>query len=870
MTRIERIRTHRRLAVAAGLFFWAAQAGAQDGRWLDSDFSSQPYPYASAVDFGGAPIPTGAHGFVRKAADGTLRFEDGARARFFGVNIAKDALFVDDAAMDRMVEVIRAAGLNLVRLHHFDGPDGILSGKRDVLDLFTAERLDRLDRWIAKLGKVGVYVYIDLLDYRVFDAADGIQGGERLGRGAKPYVVLSPELQYLAKEYAAKLLRDHVNPYTGLRYVEDPTIAFVEIYDENGLFIRRGDIPTLRAPFRQDFGRLWNAWLKREHQTTARLREAWTDPNTGQCPLLERESLEQGNLDLPRLVLRPPNEPMSNTGLDGAARMNDAVRFLSELQAAFLSDMHRHLRSIGVKVPIGAVGSLDHPPDHAVMARTLDFIGTNFYWDHPAWEPGRDWQPPYWFANRSPLSDAGPHSLGPAVAAARTAGTPLVVREWSYCWPNEFRAAGAVELAAFCAHQGIDCVLAFTYGSGAQPVVGLFDLRSDPVRWGVLAHAAALYLRGGLDEARTRVEIAHSDTDLYSYFDYGTPLLALSYVSRLERRYGPAGPTPPTLTVSSGRSANLSVTGRGRLLWNEVRRQDLRGTLSADGVTERSGYSLPRAIPEDPVAVAWDGRVGDSGETATVSGRRLYVVEDLRERRLDPIGATRDGSLAVGFADASSETWAFGNIGPATATRAALDLLGRLGATGASHDCLDTGRFVSDTGQIVRDAGREVVTVEGRSAAAVAGTGRTGGALTAGPLSVESGDAQIAAFAVSLDGEPLASARRVSIKYVSTAGNTGQTLRREEGGPKPFLLAFNGQAPPTTGVRVSPRPVLVRWNGRPLARVFATGAAFELILTEGSLVLVGELPGVRAAGSEGAGAVLPDRFGAFRIEGALP
>ena len=37
------------------------------------------------------------------------------------------------------------------------------------------------------------------------------------------------------------------------------------------------------------------------------------------------------------------------------------------IQADFLSDMHSHLRSIGVRVPIGAVGSLDQPPDHAVI-----------------------------------------------------------------------------------------------------------------------------------------------------------------------------------------------------------------------------------------------------------------------------------------------------------------------------------------------------------------------------------------------------------------------------------------------------------------------------------------------------------------------
>ncbi|MBD3177661.1 MAG: hypothetical protein GF320_21015, partial [Armatimonadia bacterium] len=666
-------------------------------RLLPTSPISEAFPYASAVDLGAERPPTGDHGFLGVRGDGRLAFEDGMRGRFFGVNVAKDALFVDDATMDLMISRLSASGINLVRLHHFDGRDGILSGERDELELFTAAKLDRIDRWIARLGAEGIYVYLDLLDYRTFGEADGIIGGERLGRGAKPYVAFDPTLRALVKTYARKLLSEHINPYTRLRYVDDPTIAFLEIYDENGLFIRRQDIPRLLSPFRQNMGHLWNDWLKAEYGSTAALKRAWTDPETGQCPLLPRESLERGNLDLPRLVLRPPSEPMPNTGLTGAARMNDAVRFLQSLQADFLSDMHAHLRGLGVRVPIGAVGSLDQPPDHAVMAAALDFIGTNFYWDHPSFQPGRDWEPPYWFANQAPLGSTGPHSIGPAVAAARVSGTPLVIREWGYCWPNEYRALGMVEMAAFAAHQDIDCVLAFTYGATEAPPVGYFDFHRDSARWGLMAHAARMYLRGGVQPASTTVRIGYSSTDLLSYFDYGGPLLALSYVARLERSYGPAAGPPATLTVASGRSADSAIAGAGRLLWHEVRRADLRGTLSVNGPSERSGLTVPRVLPEEAPVLEFDGFLHDPGTRVRWPNRRLYVVEDLAARGYRPIGSTAEGSAALGFYDPGTRTWAFGRITPAMATRAAFDALGTLGPGHISHAMVDNGRMMTDT-----------------------------------------------------------------------------------------------------------------------------------------------------------------------------
>lgn len=859
------------LAWASGPAFAPCQPIAAEPRseFLDANYAAERFPYASALDWDRDVGPTGGRGFLLPTDEGLFRFEDGSRGRFFGVNIAKTAVFVDDAAMDRMVDVIRAAGLNLVRLHHFDGPEGILGPERDELGLFTASRLERIDRWIHRLGQAGIYVYLDLLDYRVFGAADGVPGGEELGRGAKPYVVLDSRIRDAAIDYAVKLLSQHINPYTGKSYREDPTVAFVEIYDENGLFIRRDDLPGLREPWKSALAREWNDWLRVRYRSTEGLRAAWTDPTTGQCPLVAGESVEAANVAFPRLVLRPANEPMPNTGTDGAARVNEAVQFLQQIEFGFFRNVTRALRQAGVRVPIGAVGSLNLPPDHAVMSLRLDFIGTNFYWDHPSWLPGRDWTPPYWFANRSPLSDTGQFTAAPAIASARVRGTPLVVREWGYCWPNESRAIGPIEIAAFCAHQGIDCVLAFTYGVSDPPAVGLFDLQADPARWGLLAHAAALYLHGGVREASTRVEIANSMTDIASFHDYATPLLELAWVTRLERRldYGKAPKGgPPTLTVASGRSADTAVGGSGRLLWNEVRRSDLKGTLSVGGVVERSGYTLARTIPDEPQRLGFGGFAFEPNEDPTVRGERLFVTSELQKRGLRPIGASQDGKCAAGFADASTSTWGFGRITPDTATRAAFDALGLLGPSHINHQAYVTGRMVSDTGQISRDSRRETIAVTGEWAVAVGATQLGAGDVSAGPLRVSSPVVPFAAIAVSAGTVPLSASRRVSIRYVTGCENTGQTLRPEAGGPKPFLLANPGSGPPRVRLIAHARPLEVWWSGRLLARVYGAGGAFEFVTTPEGAWLIGNGGGIEVETADGRRLRMQDGWDALRLE----
>ena len=104
--------------------------------------------------------------------------------------------------------------------------------------------------------------------------------------------IFDPRMIELQKDYATKLLT-HRNPYTGLRYVDDPAIAVVETTNENSIFyfFRNAD---LSLPYYRDALTMrWNRWLLDRYRDRAAVAAAWTDAD-GRCALQAEEDPQAG------------------------------------------------------------------------------------------------------------------------------------------------------------------------------------------------------------------------------------------------------------------------------------------------------------------------------------------------------------------------------------------------------------------------------------------------------------------------------------------------------------------------------------------------------------------------------------------------
>jgi hypothetical protein len=238
----------------------------------------------SIVDLSGwLHKPAGKFGHLRAAADGHL-YAGTERIRLFGVDLEAAANFPRKEDAEKIAPRMAKFGINIVRFHIMDMlrfPRGIFDPNRPDTRHLEPEALDRLDYFTAQLKRHGIYIKLCLLNYRPFNAADGLPKEiERLSGTAHQdrHVVgfFDAAMLELQKEYARQLLT-HRNPYMNATYAEDPAVALVEINNENGLIHAWlwGKVDELPEVFQSDLKGQWNDWLRRRYRTTEGLRAAW-------------------------------------------------------------------------------------------------------------------------------------------------------------------------------------------------------------------------------------------------------------------------------------------------------------------------------------------------------------------------------------------------------------------------------------------------------------------------------------------------------------------------------------------------------------------------------------------------------------------
>ncbi|MCX7968361.1 MAG: carbohydrate binding domain-containing protein [Armatimonadetes bacterium] len=273
-------------AFIAGMGGWWSM---RYGQTQEGSFKSPLFPFVLPWDDASPSVtnishwlhkPAGKFGHIRIGANGHL-YAGNRRIRFLGVNLCFGACFPRKEDAEKIAARMAKFGINIVRFHHMDMfqfPSGIRARNVAHTRDLDPEALDRLDYLISQLKRNGVYVNLNLLVSRPFNAADGLPKEiEQLGWKERHIVgfFYKPMIE-LQKEYARKLLT-HRNKYTGLTYAEDPAIAFVEINNENGLIHAwlGNDIDNMPKVFQDELQRQWNEWLKARYGTTEKLRKAW-------------------------------------------------------------------------------------------------------------------------------------------------------------------------------------------------------------------------------------------------------------------------------------------------------------------------------------------------------------------------------------------------------------------------------------------------------------------------------------------------------------------------------------------------------------------------------------------------------------------
>jgi hypothetical protein len=520
------------------------------------------FPDSSLVNFSFLlSPPAGKNGFLRVGSDGHFHWSNGRRAKFWGVNVSSQSVFCSKAEIDKVTRVFARAGVNMVRFEALDSYGGLLDvpGKDDSRHLDPA-KLDLLDYWTSRLRALGIYYYFDLIDFRTFKKGDDVPAWRKLGRAAKPEVFFDPRLIKLQEEYARELLL-HKNPYTGLRYADDPALALLEVCNESGMFMNADTLDNLPEPYETELNKLWSEWLLKKYLNRPALKTAWGMMGADTV-LQDQEDPSKGSVMLGLLTPAPPSDSNVTDVRRAPTRIADTVRFLFDLQRDYCREMKDYLRGIGVKIPITAVVSSDIVPDVASVAQVMDFTAENYYADHPQFADGDDWKGKFYYNDTNPLRGSSIYQIMPWVSALRWENKPVVVREYATVWPNRYRCISIPEMAAYADFQDLDAVLLFGYRTTDKPdILQDFANQCDPTVWGLFGMGAYAFLRNSFLPAPDDVTIHYNDSDLFQWPDTINSQLRLAWFAKVNNTAGDAilsEPHKPFLVVPRSENGDIA------------------------------------------------------------------------------------------------------------------------------------------------------------------------------------------------------------------------------------------------------------------------------------------------------------------------
>ena len=428
--------------------------------WIPVDFRSS-IQKDSALDLSSlirAEAPAGRHGWL-KNVDGHFAFSDAParKVRFYGLNLCSTANFPAHAEADELAERFCRLGYNAIRIHHHDAGLAWKSGT----EVFDAEKLDRLDYFLSRLFAKGLYVTTDLYVSRPVTWAElGLpspDGAKTPARQAVKGVLMMTEEGYANWWGFARAFLEHVNPYTGRAYKDEPGMPLLALINENPITMGWHELRTY--PF---------------------VQKMWKD--------------RFGTDDCARIP-------------EGDKRLNV---FAAEVEDRFFKRGKTDLVRIGAKALLTDISCGAQNAEFArVRQENYDFTDLHFYIDHPEFLTDTRWTPPQRVGGENPFRSKRlrPFFLREDV---KTPLLPFTSTEWSFVGPGRYRGAGGMATGAAAALNDWGGAWRFAYAHGlgtalkSRGYVGCFDVASDPAQQLADRASILLFLRGDLASGDSR------------------------------------------------------------------------------------------------------------------------------------------------------------------------------------------------------------------------------------------------------------------------------------------------------------------------------------------------------------------------------
>ncbi|MDD2381960.1 MAG: hypothetical protein WCY58_06100 [Mariniphaga sp.] len=430
----------------ADLNAWSHQAMGVAGGFTNPDTKKWiPYiPKPDDVTAGGildvshfVDKPSGKHGFLQQDGKGSFVFEDGTPARFLGGQINA---FPEKEDAEWIVKWMRRHGLNYARSHGFGLP--------------SEEQWDKLDYLIYQCKQAGVYLVLTPIYWTEFEVT--APDGSTVKTSSHVILFFNENMEKEVQELWKKFY-SHVNPYTGLRYMDDPTLAAFELKNEDSPFWAlnwvKNDLPVFWEEIRQQY----SDFLKAKYKTTDALRKAWTFDDYPSA-LAADESLEKGNIEV--FELSGWHLERNDRDIAMRPRKSDQTEFLHQKLTGFYSRSYSYLRGIGCKQAIAGSNWRGHSYSmrHILEADShMDFLDQHDYFDHPQ----GGWRTDVAVQHNESMLKSPQAGLVGNLAPRQVINRPYTVSEWNIGAWNEHLMEASFSMVSIGLLQGWDGLIQF-------------------------------------------------------------------------------------------------------------------------------------------------------------------------------------------------------------------------------------------------------------------------------------------------------------------------------------------------------------------------------------------------------------------------
>lgn len=463
-----------------------------DEQWIPLNTELDIIP-GSALDLSHLTFtdaPAGKHGWITaRGRHFVFENQPDKPRRFYGINLCFSANYMTHKQADQLLDRLVRLGYNTIRLHHHESE---LTGGNPGFD-WNPERLDQLDYLLAGCRKRGIYVTTDLYVSRPV-SAEQVQMPDPQDWTYR-FKVLIPvhEPAFADWERFTRAFLDRVNPYTGVRWAEDPTLAWLALINEGNVGNYWDDVRKI-----PQWTGAWNRWLAGRYPDRAALAAAWGDD------LKPAENPADGSVALPSV-------PAGDT-----QRHRDCTVFIAETELAMYQRMEKVIRDLGSRALLTNLNSWTNPTANQLVRREMDYVDDHFYIDHPEFLE-QSWRLPSRSGNDNPLRHGAPG--GRANNFHGLIDRPFTISEYNYSAPGRFRGVGGILTGAMGGLQDWGAIWRFAYAHNrdslfAPAAMGYFNLAADPLNQAADRAAVMLFLRGDLSQADGQVAMVFIDDDL--------------------------------------------------------------------------------------------------------------------------------------------------------------------------------------------------------------------------------------------------------------------------------------------------------------------------------------------------------------------